>query len=210
MMEELFIRYPVLEICKSEIEETAERIKKMYRNGGKLLLCGNGGSCADCEHIVGELMKDFLIPRHPHRGLVSQLKALYGADGEFIAANLQRGLPAIALHSQCAFSTAFCNDVRADLIYAQAVYGFANNNDLLFCISTSGNSSNIVYAAKLAKALGIPVCSMTGQSESELSRMSDVTIRVPETETYRIQELHLPIYHAICIDVERYFSDCNG
>lgn len=150
-------------------------------------------------------MKGFLLLREPPVALKEKILALGSKEAEHLANNLQMGLPAISLHSQGALLSAFCNDVSADTVYAQALLALAKPDDLLVCLSTSGNSKNVVYAAMLAKALGIRILSLTGARESRLSELSDVTVRAPETETYRVQEYHLPIYHYLCAEVENAF-----
>ena len=196
-MDNLLKRYPSLEMCRQDVEKALKLIIDTYKSGGKVLVCGNGGSASDSEHIVGELMKGFMlkrpvtderIPRHLRKGL-------------------QGALPAISLPSQCAILSAFINDVDPDMMYAQLVYGYAGENDLVIGLSTSGNSKNVVNAVEVAKAVGAKTLAMTGEKESRLSEMSDVTIKVPETETYKIQELHLPVYHYLCAETERYFFD---
>ena len=185
---QLYDKYPILENCKQEIEAAIEMILDTYRKGGKLLLCGNGGSCSDCEHIVGELMKGFLSPRPVTDERIP----------EHLRKNLQGSLPAIALTSQSAILSAFANDVDPSMVYAQMVYGYAKENDLFIGLSTSGNSQNVVNAADLAKALGVKTIALTGQNKSKLSEVCTITINVPETDTYKIQELDLPVYHYIC------------
>ena len=170
------------------------------------MLCGNGGSCADCEHIVGELMKGFLLSRLVDY-LYDKFKELGFDDAEYMTKNLQGSLPAVSLPHQSALISAFSNDVAPDMIYAQLVLGLASSNDVLLCLSTSGNSKNVVYAAKCAKALGIKTIAMTGKNASLLSDLCDITIQVPEYETYKIQELHLPVYHYICAQIERTFFE---
>lgn len=189
---QLYEKYPALEVCKKDIEAAINMILDTYQKGGKLLLCGNGGSCSDCEHIVGELMKGFLLSRPVTDERIP----------EHLRRNLQGSLPAISLASQSAILSAFANDVEPSMVYAQMVYGYAKENDLFIGMSTSGNSRNVVNAAEIAKALGIKTLALTGQRESKLSELCDVTIKVPETETYKIQELHLPVYHYICAKVE--------
>lgn len=170
-----------------------------FKGGNKLLLCGNGGSAADCEHISGELMKGFLLKRE----LPDEIK---NKIGDF-ADKLQSGLPCVPLTSLTSLSTAVANDNSADMIFAQPVIALGQKNDALIAMSTSGNSKNVVFAAKTAKALGMKVISITGKNESLLSDISDITIQIPETETYRIQELTLPVYHALCADIEAYFYE---
>ena len=195
MLTKLLERYPQLESCKDDIARAADAITACYKKGGKLLLCGNGGSAADCDHIVGELMKGFLLKREITDARVP----------EHIRQKLQGALPAISLPSQSAALTAFINDVDPSMAYAQLLYGYARAEDLFIGISTSGNSENVVNAALVAKAIGIKSIALTGERDSALSEISDVTIRVPETETYKIQELHLPVYHYLCAKVEEYF-----
>ena len=204
--EELFQRYPALRVCEAEIDRALSLMTEVYENGGKLLICGNGGSCSDAQHIVGELMKGFLLKRPMTE---AQKKAFADALGEEEAENfasrLQRGLPAISLDAQGALFTAYANDADADYVYAQAVFGYGKPEDLLIGISTSGNSKNVVLAMKAAKALGLRGISLTGAKESKLSALSDVTVRVPDTETFKIQELHLPVYHYLCAAIEEKF-----
>ncbi len=188
-------RYPQLEGCKESIEKLVNMMIDTYNAGGKVLICGNGGSCADSDHIVGELMKGFMLPR-----TVSDERI-----PEDIRKNLQGALPAISLSAHSAVLTAFMNDVEPAMVYAQMVYGYAKENDLFIGISTSGNSGNVVYAATVAKAMGIKTAALTGEKESKLSDLCDVTVKVPETQTFKIQELHLPVYHYICAAVEKHF-----
>ncbi len=192
-MKELIKRHPKLESCKEDIQKALELIINTYENGGKILLCGNGGSAADCEHIVGELMKGFKKQRRVRD------------VSEPLASHLQGALPAISLPSQSALFTAFCNDIEPSAVYAQLLYGYANKNDLLIGLSTSGNSKNVVNAFMLAKEMGVASIAITGENESKLSALADITIKAPETETYKVQELHLPIYHYLCAEVEAHF-----
>ena len=204
--EELFQRYPELRACEADIDCALKLITETYEKGGKILICGNGGSCSDAQHIVGELMKGFLLKRPMTEAQKNAFDAALGAEeAEAFASRLQRGLPAISLDSQSALFTAYANDADADYVYAQAVFGYGKPEDLLIGISTSGNSKNVVLAMKTAKALGIRGISLTGAKESKLSVLSDVTIRVPETETFKVQELHLPVYHYLCAATEEYF-----
>lgn len=205
-MKELYERYPILKECADDIERAIDTIRQSYKSGGKLLLCGNGGSCADCEHIVGELMKGFLLSR-PVDDMYTKFQELGFEDAEYMTKNLQGSLPAVSLPHQSAVISAFSNDVAPDMVYAQLVLGLAAESDVLLCLSTSGNSKNVVYAAKCANALGIKSIAMTGKNPSLLSDLCDITIRVPETETYKIQELHLPVYHHICAQLERIFFE---
>lgn len=189
----LYERYPELDVCKEDIENARLLLIDTYRKGGKVLVCGNGGSAADSEHIVGELMKGFLSKRPVTDARIP----------EELRCRLQGALPAISLPSQSAILSAFINDVDPEMMYAQLVYGYANENDLVIGLSTSGNSKNIVNAIEVAKCVGARTLCMTGSKESKLSELSDVTIRVPATETYQVQEYHLPVYHYLCAEVER-------
>ena len=203
-VEKLLERYPTLKVTKDEIEKAIDLIVASHARGGKLLLCGNGGSSADCEQIAGELLKGFVMKREPKGKDLKWLTEAMGADAEL----LQRGLCAIPLPSITGALTAYTNDVDPTLSYAQLVYSIGKAGDTLIAISTSGNSQNVVKAAKCAKALGISVIGLTGESGGELLDLADACIRAPELETYKIQELHLPIYHAICLEVEeRLFSN---
>lgn len=201
MFHELFRRYPSLEGCKNDIYNAFTAMADCFKNGGKLLCCGNGGSAADCDHFVGELMKGFLKKRPLH----DEEKQNF-SEG-FISDNLQKGLPAISLCAHSALMTAFENDAVPSLVFAQQVYAYAKENDVLLCMSTSGNSENIVYAAQTAKAAGIVSVAITGEKESRLSDICDICIRLPETETFKIQELTLPVYHCIAAMLEDYFFD---
>lgn len=192
-MKELLERYPCLVECRESIEKALGIIIDTYKNGGKVLVCGNGGSAADSEHIVGELMKGFMKKREVTDERIP----------ERMRGCLQGALPAISLPSQCAILSAFINDVEPEMMYAQLILGYANENDLVIGLSTSGNSKNVVNAVELAKCLGVKTLSLTGRNESKLSELSDVTIRVPETETYKVQELHLPVYHYLCAETEK-------
>lgn len=192
MLNELLERYPELTSAKSDIEAALGLIRDTYKKGGKVLVCGNGGSCSDSEHIVGELMKGFKLMRPVTDDRIP----------EDLRCGLQGALPAISLPSQTGILSAFINDVDPEMMYAQLVYGYAGENDLLIGLSTSGNSKNVVNAARIAKAVGAKTLAMTGARQSKLSGICDVTIRVPETETYKIQELHLPVYHFLCAQIE--------
>lgn len=205
MINELTDRYAVLGECVKDIESARDMLISAFRNGGKLLLCGNGGSAADCDHIVGELMKGFLKKRPLSEGLRKEMTAnCPELDGKTLD-GLQGALPAVSLPSFSALNSAFCNDAEPSLIYAQAVMGLGGKEDVLFCISTSGNSGNVVAAARTAKGLGIRVIALTGKGGGALAGIADVCIRVPESETYRVQELHLPVYHWLCAETEAEF-----
>ena len=204
--EELYTRYSELKACEADIDRALELMIETYEKGGKILLCGNGGSCSDAQHIVGELMKGFLLKRPMTAAQKNAFaNALGEEEAEAFASRLQRGLPAISLDGMGALFTAYANDADADYVYAQAVFGYGKPEDLLIGISTSGNSKNVVLAMKAAKALGLRGIALTGAKESKLSALSTVTIRVPDTETFKIQELHLPVYHYLCAAVEETF-----
>mgnify|MGYP004648966023 FL=1 len=205
IFEELFQRYPALEVCRNEIWKAYEIIKASYENGGKLLIAGNGGSAADSEHIVGELMKGFVKPRKLSDEFVSKLKNVDEHMGEELGEKLQGALPAIALVDHVALSTAYLNDVDPLLGFAQQINGYGDEDDVFLAISTSGNSKNILYACTIAKAKGMKVVGLTGKDGGKLKDMSDVAIIVPESETFKIQELHLPVYHCLCLMLEETF-----
>jgi len=199
-------RYPVLRPLDKELREAFSMMKHCFEKGGKLLLCGNGGSSADSDHIVGELMKAFCKKRKIKPELLSQLKELYGdKEASYFEKHLEVGLPAISFSSQTALHTAFSNDQDETLFYAQCLLGYGKKDDLLFGISTSGNAKNVGYALKLAKAMGIPSILLTGKDGGSGKEYADLTIIAPSMETYQIQELHLPIYHCLCLMVEQYF-----
>ena len=190
---DLFERYPQLNICKNDIENALSLMIDTYKKGGKILVCGNGGSSADADHIVGELMKGFLKDRKVTDERIPQE----------LREKLQGALPAISLSAHTSLMTATINDNDADMIFAQQVYGYAKEDDLLIGISTSGNSKNVVNAVKVAKSLGIKTIALTGETGGELKQLADVTICAPSTETYKIQEYHLPIYHYLCAETEK-------
>lgn len=201
-IEELVIRYPILKKISKKILQSIEILINAINNGGKYLICGNGGSSADSDHIVGELMKGFVLERNINNDIVKSLKKLFTEDSEYLINNLQEGIPAISLSSHTALSTAFSNDKSADLIFAQQVLVYGKHQDVLLAISTSGNSKNIIHACQIAVAKGMKVISLTGKSGGKLRELSDVIINVPEIETFKVQELHLPIYHVICLVLE--------
>lgn len=204
-MKDLLARYPALEVCKEDILKARDALIECYENGGKLLLCGNGGSCADCDHIVGELMKGFLKKRPLSDEKKAEMQKNRPELDAYTLDSLQDALPAISLTSYNALNTAFSNDVDPELTFAQGVLGLAKKNDVLIAISTSGNSKSVTLAAKVAKALGVRVIELSGRDGGTLRAYSDVAIIAPECETYKIQELHLPIYHYLCAEVEKHF-----
>jgi len=203
----LIERYPKLECCRDDIERAYEVIEKAYCGDHKLLIAGNGGSAADSEHIAGELMKRFKIPRPCPLEFAEKLKEIDSERGKILAKNLERGLMAIPLVAHEALSTAYINDVDGLGVFAQQLYGFGRKGDVFLGISTSGNSKNVLFAAVVARALGIQVIGLTGATGGELASFADVAVKVPETETYMIQELHLPVYHCLCLMLEdRFFG----
>lgn len=206
MIKELTERYPVLKESEKAIEDALKLMADCFGSGGKLLLCGNGGSAADCEHIAGELCKGFMKKRPLSETKKQEMKANCSGLTEEILLKLQRGYPAIPLSSMTALNTAFSNDVDPKLIYAQGVLALAKQNDVLFAISTSGNSENTVAAAMVARGLGVKVIALTGKGGGELGELADVCISVGEEETYKVQELHLPVYHYLCRTVEEYLE----
>lgn len=198
-------RYPALESIKNEVLAAYEIIEKSYIDGGKLLVAGNGGSAADAEHMVGELMKGFKLPRKTDKEFAQKLVAANEELGAILAENLQGAMPAIALDGHMALTTAYMNDCEPLLCFAQQVNGYGKPEDVFFGISTSGNSKNVLFAATVAKAKGMKVIGMTGEKDSKLAAMADVCIKAPQTETYMIQEYHLPIYHCLCLMLEDKF-----
>lgn len=201
----LMERYPSLESAKNDIVAAYLLLEESYKNGGKLLVAGNGGSAADAGHIVGELMKGFKLPRKPEADFAEKLVEENQELGSVLAENLQGALPAIALDGHPALSTAYMNDCEPLLCFAQQVNGYGKSGDVFLGISTSGNSKNVLYAATTAHAKGMKVIGLTGAKDSKLKDMSDVCIKAPQTETYMIQELHLPIYHCLCLMLEDNF-----
>ncbi len=207
ILNDLLVRYPQLSVCKENIIRAFDLLSDSYRSNGKLLVCGNGGSAADAEHIVGELMKGFKNPRRLNGQYQKRLKDVDDVLGNRLAGQLQGALPAIALDGHSALTTAYMNDCDPLLCFAQQVNGYGQEGDILLGISTSGNSKNVIYAAVTAKAKGMKVIGLTGSRESRLFELADVCIRVPEMETYKIQELHLPVYHCLCLMLEEDFFE---
>ncbi len=189
---ELMERYPQLKEISADVENAINILIRCYEKGGKLLLCGNGGSAADCSHIVGELLKGFLKKRPTD------------SDDEVIS-KLQGGLPAISLCEATSIFTAFCNDVDPDLVFAQQVYGLGKEEDVLIGITTSGNSSNVLKAMHTARVKGMKTISLTGGNGGKINTLSDACIIAPECETFKVQELHLAVYHCLCAAVEEHF-----
>ena len=203
-IEKLTQRYPELKVCENDINKAFNLLVDCFKNGNKLLIAGNGGSCADAEHIAGELMKGFKEKRPVDQAFAKKLEQLNAKD---IAERLQQGLPTIALHNHNSLNTAFINDVDNGGLYffAQQLYVYGNQGDVLLAISTSGNAKNIFNAALVAKAKGMKIIGLTGQEGGLIQEVADVTIKAPSKETYVIQEYHLPIYHCLCLMLENKF-----
>lgn len=201
-LDNLIKRYPSLEACEEDIIGGFLILEKCYKNGGKMLVAGNGGSAADALHIVGELMKAFTLPRKLSKDVCDALDRSSN-NADYLKQNLQMALPAIALVSEVGLTTAYSNDVASDLVFAQQVLGYAKAGDVFLGISTSGNSKNIIYAAEVAKAMGMTVIGLTGATGGKMKNACNICIKVPEKETFKIQELHLPVYHALCLEVEK-------
>lgn len=204
-IELLIQRYPCLTLVKQEIIDAYLIMEECYEHDGKLLIAGNGGSAADSEHIAGELMKRFKTPRPVTDEMAERLEEIDPVRGKDLARNLERGLMAIPLVAHEALSTAYINDVDGLGVFAQQLFGFGRPGDVFLGISTSGNSRNVMSATVVARALGIKVIGLTGAGGGELASVADVTVKVPETETYMIQELHLPVYHCWCLMLEDKF-----
>lgn len=199
-IEDLILRIPSLETLRPSLHAAVDLIVSAFRSGNKVMTCGNGGSAADAEHIVGELMKGFLLKRHLSEAQKQELVSS-GCPEELVL-QLQQGVPAISLVAGVSLPTAFANDVSPKAVFAQQVFALGQKGDVLIAISTSGNSGNVILAAQVAKALGIKSIGLTSGKKSILTDIADVCIAVPATEVARVQELHLPVYHAICADVE--------
>lgn len=207
MLQCLLERYPALLVCKAEIEAARDALIACYEAGGKLLLCGNGGSCAACDHITGELLKGFLKLRPLTAEAKHKMKAKNPALDDGTLEKLQGGLPAVSLPALTALSTAICNDIDPTLIYAQSVLALGKEGDVLIAISTSGNAKNVGAAAGVAKSLGIKVVALTGENGGALDTAADICIHAPERETFQVQELHLPICHYLCAAMEEHFFE---
>lgn len=204
-LKELTGRYPQLLPLEDEILNAARSLIRCYQDRKKVLVCGNGGSCSDSDHIVGELMKGFELKRPVGETLRKELRAFGGERGEYLSGKLQQGLPAISLTAHSSLITAVMNDTDADLIFAQQVVGYGDAGDVLIALSTSGNSQNVIDAIITAKAKGMIVIGLTGESGGKMKPVCDILINVPGRSTANFQELHLPVYHTLCIMVENYF-----
>jgi D-sedoheptulose 7-phosphate isomerase len=204
-LQQLIGRYPSLSGIADRIKDAAELMIRSFSSGGKLLLAGNGGSAADCEHIAGELMKGFMKKRGLPSGYIAELEKADPGCAAYLGPRLQGALPAIALTAHTGLSSACINDIDGNIVFAQQVYGYGKAGDVFLGISTSGNAKNVVYAAVTARAGGLKTIALTGGSGGSLVKYADAAIIVPEKETYKIQELHLPVYHALCLMLEERF-----
>lgn len=202
-LDDLVIRYPVLDCVKESIEDSVKAICQCYYNDGKVMVCGNGGSAADSEHIVGELMKSFKIKRNVPDADVEKFKESGITDWAEITSHLEQGIAAIALTVHSSLNTAIVNDTHPDMPFAQQVYVYGKPNDVLIGLSTSGNAKNVVAALKVARVLGVKTIGLTGEKKSLMDEYCDISIKVPESQTFLVQELHLPVYHTICMMVEQ-------
>lgn len=205
ILKELCMRYPQLNSFKAVIDEAASAIIKCYSSEGKLLVCGNGGSSSDSDHLVGELMKSFESKRPVKSNVAEKLTIISPERGIFLAQKLEGGFPAISLSSQTSLTTAVSNDMDASLIFAQQVLGYGTARDILVAISTSGNSQNVIDACITAKALNMKVVGLTGITGGKMKQYCDILINVPEKRTAYVQELHLPVIHTLCNLIENYF-----
>jgi len=204
-IQQLIQRYPSLEAVKADISVAFDIIAASYSKGGKLLIAGNGGSASDAEHIAGELMKTFSKKRNLPDSFIADIKKVDTEIADYLVPRMQPGLPTIALSGHASLNTACINDIDGNITFAQQVYGYGKETDVLLAISTSGNSKNILYAAAVAKAKKLKIIALSGGTGGELKKVADVSIIVPETETYKVQELHLPVYHCLCQMLENYF-----
>lgn len=204
-IKELIERYPALAICEKDICAAASAIIDSYKAGGKLIVAGNGGSAADSDHITGELLKSFVKKRKPDQKFLDALSAIDSDTGSYLSDKLQGSLPAIALTNNSALMTASLNDVDGNVLFAQQVMGFGKKEDVFLGISTSGNSKDVIYALAVAKAIGVKTVALTGKTGGKCKALADISIVVPENETFKIQEFHLPVYHALCLTIEEYF-----
>ena len=203
-VDDLIARYPALSVCREDLIEAVKAICESYAAGHKLIVCGNGGSASDAEHIVGELMKGFLLPRKLDDDMEAKMRSVCPEEADYFMENLQGALPALSMVNQVALNTAFANDQAPDLSFAQQLLGMGDDGDVLLAISTSGNSTN---ALQMAKVKGVRTIALTGKSGGKIKSrgLADITICVPDDETFRIQELHLPVYHMLCIAAENEF-----
>jgi D-sedoheptulose 7-phosphate isomerase len=206
-LDRLADKHSELVACIPEVQKAYSILKESYKNGGKALLCGNGGSASDCEHIVGELMKGFFLKRPIETAFKKKLQLYFPDDSEYLSQHLQGALPAISLVSHSSLITAFANDVSADMVFAQQVFGYGNEGDVVIGLSTSGNSANVIHALKVARAKGLKTIGFTGEGGGLMAPLCDALISVPYKNTPEIQEHHIPIYHALCIMLEKEFFE---
>ncbi len=204
-IKDLIERYPTLSSCETDIRAAYTILEKSFAEGGKLLIAGNGGSAADSDHISGELLKSFVLKRTPEQAFLKKLVEIDSETGVYLADKLQGSLPAIPLTTHTALMTASLNDVDGNVLFAQQVMGYGKQEDVFLGISTSGNSKDVIYAMVVAKAKGLKTIALTGKDGGKLKHIADASIVVPQTETYKIQELHLPVYHALCLQIEERF-----
>jgi len=204
-IQQLIQRYPLLECTKSDIILAYEAIVETFSNGGKILIAGNGGSAADAEHIVGELMKSFIKKHKLPEAFQNKIESFNSDISEYLLSHLQPGLPALSLSGQISLNTACINDIDGNITFSEQVYGYGKSGDVFFGISTSGNAKNIIYATATAKAKELKTIALTGFDGGRLKTIADISIVVPEKEAYKIQELHLPVYHCLCLMIEEYF-----
>jgi D-sedoheptulose 7-phosphate isomerase len=202
---ELIERYPALSVCEESIRSSYAILEKCYADGGKLLVAGNGGSCSDSDHICGELLKSFIKKRAPEKSFLDTLASIDPDTGAYLADKLQGSLPAISLANQTAVMTASLNDVDGNVMFAQQVNGYGKPGDVFLGITTSGNSKDVIYAMVVAKAKGLKTIALTGNTGGKAAKLADAAIIVPEKETFKIQEFHLPVYHALCLQIEERF-----
>lgn len=205
MENKLFELHPELEVCRKEISDAVDTLTSVILNGGKILICGNGGSAADCEHISGELLKGFMSKRPVSDEIAVKIRnsCKCADDAEKLIKTLQMGIPAIPLPSLSAICTAYANDCDADLVFAQEVFALGKKDDVLIGLSTSGNSKNVIYAFEIAKSMGMKTVALTGEGGGKAAELADICVKVPANETYLIQEYHLPVYHYICAEIEK-------
>lgn len=206
----LFDRYPILINCREDYKSALDLLIQAFENDQKLLICGNGGSASDSDHIAGELQKGFNLKREIEESFRQKLRNDFGGAGLHLANNLQQGLPAISITSSNSVMTATINDTSPDMVFAQQVFALGRKDDVLIGISTSGNSINVVNALRLAKSMGMKTIGLTGRDGGVIKEVADISIIAPAEKVYEIQELHLPIYHALCMDLENYFYGDKG
>jgi phosphoheptose isomerase len=200
-------RRPDLRDCVGALEEAIDLVTRSIRSGGKLLVCGNGGSASDSEHLVADLMKGFVDARPLPVADRERLAAISGESAAELVKILQGAVPAIALGSNGALTTAVANDLSFDAVFAQQVYGLGRPGDVLLAISTTGNSRSVVFAAYVARLREMSVIVLTGRDGGELAQVADVAIRVPADRVYEVQELHLPVYHTLALALEQELFD---